>query len=180
MLLYYTENAAVIYSNSTSKPTPPYANSTVNMYMNGTDQFGNPYIFDPDNAYGFLNPNNSSGIAIPDVSEAESYYAIVTLSARQVMGAYVLTVNSNDSEDNTDPLIFQKETSSDGNVNTVDVMYPAMPFFLYTSSELLGFNLNPLFQNREGGFYPNGYSMHDLGSSFPNATGHAERRVYDS
>lgn len=115
---YYTENAAVIYSNSTSKLTLPYANFTVNLYMNGTDQFGNLYIFDPDNAYCFLNPNNFSGIAIPDVSEAESYYAIVTLSARQVMGAYVLTVNPSNNEDNTDPLMFQKEISSDGNVNS--------------------------------------------------------------
>jgi len=92
MMLLYTENAAAIYSNSTPKPTLPYVNLTVNMYINGTDQFGNPYIFDPDNAYGFPNPNNFSGIAIPDVSEAELYYAIVALSARQVMGAYVLTI----------------------------------------------------------------------------------------
>jgi hypothetical protein len=153
---YYTENAVVIYSNSTSKPTPLYANLSVNMYINGTDQFGNPYIFDPDNAYSFLNPNNFGGIAIPDVSEAELYYAIVALSARQVMGDYVLTVNPGDSEDNTDPLMFQKEIPSDGNVNIVDVMYPAMPFFLYANPELLRFNLNPLFQNLEGGFYPNG------------------------
>ncbi|OCL03285.1 DUF1793-domain-containing protein [Glonium stellatum] len=171
---YYAENAAIIYSNSTPKPAPPYANATMNIYTNGTDQFGSPYIFDSSNAYGFLNPENSSGIAVPDVSEAESYYSIVALSARQVMGAYVLTINPNNSGDTTDPLMFQKEISSDGNVNTVDVMYPAMPFFLYANPELLRFNLNPLLQNQEGGFYPNGYSMHDLGSSFPNATGHVE------
>jgi hypothetical protein len=74
-----------------------------------------------------------------DVSEAESYYAIVALSARQAMGDCVLTVNTSDGED-----------------NTVDVMYPAMPFFLYANPELLRFNLNPLFQSLEGGFYPNG------------------------
>ena len=70
--------------------------------------------------------------------------------------------------------MFQKEISSDGNVNTVDVMYPAMPFFLYANPELLRYNLEPLFQNQEGGFYPNGYSMHDLGTHYPNATGHVE------
>lgn len=37
-----------------------------------------------------------------------------------------------------------------------------MPFFLYANPELLKYNLEPLFQNQEGGFYPNGYSMHDL------------------
>ena len=46
--------------------------------------------------------------------------------------------------------MFQKEISSDGNVNTVDVMFPAMPFFLYANPELLRYNLEQLFQNQEG------------------------------
>lgn len=70
--------------------------------------------------------------------------------------------------------ILTPRSLSSGNVNTVDVMYPAMPFFLYSNPELLRFNLEPLYQNQEGGFYPNGYSMHDLGTNFPNATGHVE------
>ena len=49
-----------------------------------------------------------------------------------------------------------------------------MPFFLYSNPELLRYNLEPLYQNEEAGFYPNAYSMHDLGSNFPNATGHVE------
>lgn len=49
-----------------------------------------------------------------------------------------------------------------------------MPFFLYANPELLRYNLNPLYYNQETNFYPNGYSMHDLGSNFPNATGHVE------
>lgn len=145
------------------------------MYQNqssGTDQFGNQWVFDSRNGYGFYNPSTFEGVAVPDLSEADSYYSIVALAARQVMGAYVLTVNPNTTE-NT-PLMFQKEISSDGNVNTVDVMYPAMPFFLYANPQLLKYNLEPLFQNQEGNYYPNGYSMHDLGSNFPNATGHVE------
>lgn len=39
---------------------------------------------------------------------------------------------------------------------------------------MLGLLLEPLFQHQEAGLYPNNYSMHDLGSSFPNATGHAD------
>jgi hypothetical protein len=96
----------------------------------------------------------------------------VALSARQVMGAYVLTVNPNATS--STPLMFQKEISSDGNVNTVDVMYPAMPFFLYANPDMLKYNLDPLYENQLGNFYPNGYSMHDLGTNFPNATGHVE------
>lgn len=54
------------------------------------------------------------------------------------------------------------------------VVYPATPFFLYANPDMLKWTLESLYQYQEGGFYPNGYSMHDLGSSFPNATGHVE------
>lgn len=161
---YYSANAAMVYSNSTPSPPPVWSNGTDSMI--DTDQYGNQYIFDPDNAYGFLNPLNWSGIAVPDVQEAEAYYSIVALSARQVMGAYVLAIPPA-GEDQSEPLMFQKEISSDGNVNTIDVVYPAMPFFLYANPNMLRYTLNPLYYNQENNFYPNGYSMHDLGSNFP-------------
>lgn len=174
---YYSANMAMVYSNNTPAAPPPWSNGT--MGYNGTNEFADQYIFDPNNAYGFLETTNFSGVAIPDVQEAEAYYSIVALSARQVMGAYVFAIPpsggcSNSSTNTSEPLMFQKEISSDGNVNTVDVMYPAMPFFLYSNPELLRYNLEPLYQNQEGGFYPNDYSMHDLGTHFPNATGHVE------
>jgi hypothetical protein len=168
-----------LYSNSTPSPPPPYANASgIEEY--GTDQYGQAYIFDSSNGYGFLNPNNFSGAAVPDVSEAESYYAIVALSARQIMAAYVLTVPPNLRFSNSssitqgEPLMFQKEISSNGNMNKVDIIFPALPFYLYANPEMLKFVLNPLFYHQENGFYPNGYSIHDLGTHFPNATGHVE------
>lgn len=68
--------------------------------------------------------------------------------------------------------MFLKEISSDGNVQTVDVIFPFHPILLYTEPSLLKLLLDPLFENQESGQYPNQYSMHDLGSSYPNATGH--------
>ena len=164
---YYAAN---VYSNST--PSPPSQAA-----VNGTDQFGEQYVFDPNSGYGYLDPQNFSGVAIPGVSEAESYYSIVALSARQTMGAYVLAVpppSPNGSSNASEPLMFQKEISSNGNTNTVDVMFPAMPFFLYSNPDLLKFVMEPLYEFQEAGFYPNAYSMHDLGTHFPNATGHVE------
>lgn len=126
---YYQESPALIYSNNTPKAPPVYSNGSES-YISGYDQYGQDYIFDPNTSYGFLDPNNFSGIAIPDVSEAEAYYSIVALSARQVMGAYVYamppasTCGSNqamDGSDSSTPLMFQKEISSNGNMNTVDV-----------------------------------------------------------
>ncbi|KAH8888530.1 glutaminase GtaA [Thozetella sp. PMI_491] len=118
-------------------------------------------------------------VTVPDVPEAQSYYSIVALSARQVMHAYVYAIPHSTSTGNTsynDPLMFQKEISSDGNVNTVDVLFPALPFFLWANPEMLRYTLQPLYENQEGGFYPRGYCMHDIGSSFPSAIGHIDGR----
>ena len=113
---YYSAEDAMVYSNSTAKPAPVYSNGSEG-FASGVDQFGDPYIFDPNTAYGFLNPSNFSGIAIPDVSEAESYYSIVALSTRQIMGAYVLTVPApntcgNSTVNQSEPLMFQKEVNN--------------------------------------------------------------------
>ncbi|KAI0096866.1 DUF1793-domain-containing protein [Nemania sp. FL0031] len=158
-----TEDPIAGSAASGSRPIAP---------ANGTDQYGQQFVFDSATDYGFLDPSNWTGISAPYVSEAQSYYAIIALSARQVMGAYVFAQDPNAS--NPDPLIFQKEISSNGNVNTVDVLYPASPFFLYANPNLLRYALQPLYEYQEGRFYPNGYCIHDLGTHFPNATGHVE------
>ncbi|TAQ85405.1 hypothetical protein B7494_g6263 [Chlorociboria aeruginascens] len=101
-------------------------------------------------------------------SGSEDYKDIVALSARQVMGACSFT----GTVDN--PLIFFKEISSDGNMNTVDVIFPAFPFFLYTNPRWLAYVMEPLIEHQLSGQYPNDYSMHDLGGSYPNATGHPD------
>lgn len=172
------------WANVSSSPTRSSALSNVSeRYADGIDRYGQQYKFDPNNAYGFLAMDSSSGIAIPDIDEAEAYYTIVALSARQVMGAYVYAIPPSDaascnegSHDSNGevPLMFQKEISSDGNVNTVDVLFPATPFFLWANPEMLKYTLEPIYQNTESGFYPSGYSMHDLGTHYPNATGHTD------
>ncbi len=95
----------------------------------------------------------------------------------EVMHAYVYAIPPAACCGNatyTDPMMFQKEISSDGNVNTVDVLYPALPFFLWANPEMLRYTLQPLYEFQEGGLYPRGYCMHDIGSNFPNATGHID------
>ncbi|XXH01615.1 coq1 putative hexaprenyl diphosphate synthase [Hypoxylon texense] len=163
-----------VYGNRT--PVAFNNNSTYSTLdiLNGTDQYGQQYEFDPDSGYGYLGPGNATGIAVPFVSEADSYYAIVALSARQVMGAYVFAVPPGATGDAVEPLMFQKEISSNGNMNTVDVLYPASPFFLYANPALLKYIFQPLYELQEGGFYPNSYSTHDIGAHFPLATGHVE------
>jgi hypothetical protein len=104
------------------------------------------------------------------LSGAEDYVDIVALSARQVLGA---TSFSGTAEN---PLLFLKEISSNGNCQTVDVIFPAFPFFLYTNPRWLAYLLEPLIEHMLSGQYPNTYSMHDLGTHFPNVTGHPDGR----
>ncbi|PNY29741.1 Uncharacterized protein TCAP_00350 [Tolypocladium capitatum] len=101
-------------------------------------------------------------------SDSPSYRDIVSLSARQVLGATQFA----GTPDN--PIVFLKEISSNGNFQTVDVIFPAFPFFLYTNPRWLAYVLEPLLEHQLSGQYPNDYSMHDIGTHFPNATGHAD------
>ena len=99
-------------------------------------------------------------------SGSDNYKDIVELSARQVMGA----TSFSGTPDN--PLLFLKEISSNGNCQTIDVIFPSFPFFLYTNPRWLAYLLEPLIEHMGSGQYPNQYAMHDLGAHFPNLTGH--------
>lgn len=101
-------------------------------------------------------------------SGGQDYVDIVALTARQVLGA---TSFSGTPEN---PMIFLKEISSNGNTQTVDVIFPAYPFFMYTNPRWLAYLLEPLLEHQLSGQYPNKYSMHDLGAHFPNETGHGD------
>lgn len=129
------------------------------------------YHFDDYETVAYLAQNYSEQLA-KDAYESGSqdYQDIVAQSARQVLGGTQFS-GTPDS-----PLIFLKEISSDGNFQTVDVIYPAFPFFLYSNPQWLAYLLEPLLEHQMSGQYPNEYSMHDLGSHFPNATGHADGR----
>lgn len=96
------------------------------------------------------------------------YVTVTSLAARQAFAGTQLTGTSDT------PYLFLKEISSDGNVQTVDVIFPAHPVFLYSNPTLVKLLLDPLFINQESGQYPNMYSMHDLGTHYPNATGHPD------
>ena len=98
----------------------------------------------------------------------DEYGDIVALTARQVLGA---TSFSGTPEN---PILFLKEISSSGNFQTIDMIFPSFPFWLYTNPRWLAYLLEPLIQHSLSGQYPNTYAMHDLGAHFPNATGHPD------
>ncbi|KAK7470511.1 hypothetical protein VKT23_001937 [Stygiomarasmius scandens] len=105
---------------------------------------------------------------------SSDYTGVVELSIRQSLAANEITISKNsDGTFNTDDvLVFMKEISSDGNTNTVDVIFPAWPIFLYTNPQLGKFLLEGLFRYQASGLYPNKWSVHDLGAHYPQAVGH--------
>ena len=94
------------------------------------------------------------------------YAALCALALRQAFGATEM-VGTLDK-----PWMFMKEISSDGNISTVDIMYPAFPVFLYADPRLLRMQLDPLFDYAESGKWPQPFAEHDIGASYPNADGH--------
>ena len=96
----------------------------------------------------------------------DDYAILTTLAARQALGATQL-VGTQEKH-----YLFLKEISSNGNMQTIDVIYPATPFFYYANPELVKLLLDPHFENQESGRYPNKWAIHDLGTHYPNATGH--------
>ncbi|CZT03416.1 probable glutaminase A [Rhynchosporium agropyri] len=96
----------------------------------------------------------------------QDYLTITSLSARQAFGAVQLCGTP------AKPYLFLKEISSDGNTQTVDVLFPTMPIFLYLNPSLVKYMLDPLYENQEAGRFPQTYSLHDLGANYPRAIGH--------
>ncbi|EMD40792.1 hypothetical protein CERSUDRAFT_103175 [Gelatoporia subvermispora B] len=110
-----------------------------------------------------------------DASQISSNYAgLVALSIRQGFGAIEITLSKDASGqfNTSDIMAFLKEISSDGNVNTVDVIFPTWPLLLYTNPAIGKYLLIPLFAYQATGQYPNAWAVHDMGASYPKALGH--------
>lgn len=68
----------------------------------------------------------------------------------------------------TSPNIFLKEISSDGNVNTVDVIFPTFPIFISMNPTYLKLLLQPIMEYlvvpvSQGG-WPKAFCIHDIGT----------------
>jgi hypothetical protein len=116
---------------------------------------------------------NDASAAVGGGTVGSNYGALCALALRQAVGGTEL-VNRNGS-----PWVFLKEISSDGNVSTIDVTYPAFPAYLYLSPSYLQMLLSPILDYCEHGGWPKTFAVHDLGSSYPNASGHNDGNEED-
>jgi hypothetical protein len=80
--------------------------------------------------------------------------------------------------DTSSPQVFLKEISSDGNVNTVDVVLPTFPILYVLSPSWIRFLLQPYLTYMNTGAWPYDYIVHDMGSStFIHAVFHTTKPV---
>ncbi|KAJ5505155.1 hypothetical protein N7463_008029 [Penicillium fimorum] len=80
------------------------------------------------------------------VAAAGSKYAdILALSTRQAYGGIELVV-PNDSRDTGEVLAFIKELSSNGNINTIDVIMPAFPIYYVMDPDYIRLLLEPVMR----------------------------------
>jgi len=87
-----------------------------------------------------------------EAAAGRDYATITTLAVRQVFGALAYT-NTKDS-----PLVFLKEISSNSDIQTVDVIFPAFPIMLYLNPDMIKWTLEPLLENGRY-HYPNSWAQ---------------------
>lgn len=100
----------------------------------------------------------------------QKYAAIVALSARQALATFELArppAFANTHE----PWAFLKEISSNGDMSTIDVIFPLYPLLAYTNPRLLHSLLEPYMRYTASGLWPHDWPVHDIGR-YPTAFGH--------
>ncbi|KAL9595891.1 MAG: hypothetical protein Q9219_006159 [cf. Caloplaca sp. 3 TL-2023] len=103
-----------------------------------------------------------------------NYSDVLALSVRQAYGATDLTIPA-DTLDTSNAMVFMKEISSNGNTNTIDVIFPAFPIFYVMNPEYIRLLLEPVMQYLATGRWKQPYMIHDIGANYPLAIGHDDQ-----
>jgi hypothetical protein len=93
------------------------------------------------------------------------YAELCALAYREAIGGHKLAALPDGR-----PALFAKECASDGDIATVDVIYPAAPIFALLSSDLLKASVTPIFEYAATGRWKFPFAPHDLGF-YPKANG---------
>jgi hypothetical protein len=95
----------------------------------------------------------------------DAYAQLAIVAYRQTLAANGFVADADGT-----PLMFPKENFSNGCIATVDVIYPAAPFFLLLNPRLLEAQLKPIFEYASLRRWKWSFAPHDLGQ-YPLANG---------
>jgi hypothetical protein len=158
VLLSYTDGFAIEYLNRKLKP-----------YWQRDGQSTEDMLAEAEQQYESLKQRGSQYD-----QELESdlervggsgYAQLAVLAYRQTLAAHKLVVDVDGS-----PLMFSKENFSNGCIATVDVLYPAAPFFLLLNPRLLEAQMKPILDYAALPRWKWPFAPHDLGQ-YPLANG---------
>ena len=93
------------------------------------------------------------------------YRQLCTLAYRQALAAHGLVADLDGK-----PMLFAKENFSNGDIATVDVLYPSAPFFLFFNPALLEAQVRPVLEYASLPRWKFPFAPHDLGR-YPLANG---------
>ncbi|MGH9615321.1 MAG: glutaminase domain-containing protein [Acidobacteriaceae bacterium] len=93
------------------------------------------------------------------------YAQLAVLAYQQTLGAHMLVADVTGQ-----PMLFAKEDFSNGDISTVDVMYPSSPFFLLLNPHLLEAQVRPVLDYAGLPRWKFPFAPHDLGQ-YPLANG---------
>lgn len=79
-------------------------------------------------------------------------------------GAMEITLPASNTADASNPYVFLKEISTNGDVNTVDVVYPTSTILGVISPDWIKYLLEPVAIFSESEAWTADYVVHDLGS----------------
>ena len=95
----------------------------------------------------------------------EDYAKLAILAYRQTLAAHKLVADWDGT-----PYLFAKENFSNGDIATVDVLYPSAPFFLFLNPRLLEAQMVPVMNYAASSRWKFPFAPHDLGR-YPLANG---------
>jgi hypothetical protein len=164
LLVSYTEGYAIQYLQRNLRPYWQRNNMTVEDMLDTAEK-----------QYSALNAkgNTFDEELTADLTEAGGahYAALAILAYRQTLAAYGLVADVSG-----DPMFFPKENFSCGCISTVDVIYPASPFFLVFQPKLLEAQLLPVLEYAALPRWRLPVPPHDLGQ-YPLANGSEENEM---
>lgn len=120
------------------------------------------FLADYDDAYAESLAFDARVVAAGSAFSTE-YTDLLEQSVRQIYGAMDVVVPTS-SLDTADMLIFLKEISSNGDVSTIDVIFPTFPALYVISPEWIKYLCLPYLIYLNTDEWPEEYIPHDLGS----------------